>query len=80
MRLLISALTAASVLAFSLASCATDEPYPANPNEPGRPADKGQTVTAPTNPKSAGRVAENKQTVTTPNKPDLDGRGHKPGR
>ncbi len=74
MRLLISALAAASILGFSLASYAADEPYPAKPDEPGRPADEGQTVTAPNKPKPAGRAADKDQTVTAPNKPKPAGR------
>jgi hypothetical protein len=87
MRLLISALAAASFLGFALASYAADEPYPAKPaeegpkvtapNKPkpaGRAADKDQTVTAPNKPKPAGRAANKDQTVTAPNKPKPAGR------
>jgi len=59
MRLLISALAAASILGFALASYAAEE---------------GQTVTAPNKPKAAGRAAEKDQTVTAPNKPKPAGR------
>ena len=93
MRLLISALAAAGVLGFSLASYAAEEPYPAKaaeggqtvtaPNKPkpaGRAADKDQTVTAPNKPKPAGRAADKDQTVTAPNKPKPAGRTAEAGQ
>jgi hypothetical protein len=60
MRVLISALAAAGIIGFSMASYAGDEPYTAQPKvtKPGRAIDDGNTVTAPNKPKAAGRAID----------------------
>jgi hypothetical protein len=65
MRLLISALAAAGIIGFSLASYAADEPYTAQPKvtKPGRAIDDG-TVQSGTNLKKPGRQIDD-GTVTT---------------
>ena len=59
MRLLISALAAAGIIGFSIASYAADDPYTAQPKvqKPGRAIDDG-AVTAPNKPKAAGRAID----------------------